>query len=122
MQFKTQTIGPIQVAELSGEDIQISSTQDAVDLLGNLYYQGLDRVILHERNLTPDFFDLKNGIAGDILQKFSNYRTWLVIVGDFEKYSSKSVRDFIRESNQGRRLNFVSTLEEAIDRLAKINP
>ncbi len=121
MQFKTQTIGPIQVAELS-EDIQISSTQDAVDLLGNLYYQGLDRVILHERNLTPDFFDLKNGIAGDILQKFSNYRTWLVIVGDFEKYSSKSVRDFIRESNQGRRLNFVSTLEEAIDRLAKINP
>ncbi|GAB3235729.1 DUF4180 domain-containing protein [Algoriphagus aestuariicola] len=117
MQFKTHTIGQIQIAELSGEEALISSTQDAVDLLGNLYYQGLDRVILHERNLAPNFFDLNNGIAGEILQKFSNYRVRLAIVGDFDKYSSKSLQDFIRESNRGRQLNFVSMLEEALDRL-----
>lgn len=119
MQLLTHSLGPITIAELSGEPVLIASTQDAVDLLGNLYYQGLDRVILHEKHLSADFFDLKNGIAGDILQKFSNYRIRLAIVGDFEKYDSKSVRDFIRESNRGRQLNFVSTLEKAIEALAK---
>ncbi len=96
MQFKIHSLGQNQIAELSEENVLIASAQDAVDMLGNLYYQGLDRVIVHEISLTPNFFDLKNGIAGDILQKFSNYRTRLAIVGDFEKYSCKSLQDFIR--------------------------
>ncbi len=115
MQFLTHSIDQVSIAEVLGEGMLITSTQDAVDLLGNLYYQDLDRVILHEKHLSPDFFDLKNGIAGDILQKFSNYRVRLAIVGDFEKHDSKSVRDFIRESNRGRQLSFVSSLEEALN-------
>ncbi|WP_449401649.1 DUF4180 domain-containing protein [Chryseobacterium wanjuense] len=54
-----------------------------------------DKVIIHEKNITPEFFDLKTKIAGDILQKFSNYRVKLAIVGDFSKYESKSIKDFI---------------------------
>lgn len=118
MQFLTHAINQVSIAELIGDEVLITATQDAVDLLGNLYYQGMDQVILHEKNLSADFFDLKNGIAGDILQKFSNYRVRLAIVGDFAKYDSKSVRDFIRESNRGRQIYFASTLKEAIDILA----
>ena len=59
-----------------------------------------------------DFFDLKNGIAGEILQKFSNYRVSLIIVGDFSKYASKSLNDFIYESNKGRHINFVASTTE----------
>ncbi|MDD4645730.1 MAG: DUF4180 domain-containing protein [Bacteroidales bacterium] len=47
-----------------------------------LYYHGFDRMIIHEKNITPEFFDLKNRMAGEILQKFSNYRIRLAIVGD----------------------------------------
>ena len=39
-------------------------------------------MIIHEKNITPEFFDLKNRMAGEILQKFSNYRIRLAIVGD----------------------------------------
>jgi hypothetical protein len=60
------------------------------------------------------FFDIKSGIAGEILQKFSTYRIRLAIVGDFSKYTSKSLNDFIFESNNGRHINFVSTYSEAI--------
>lgn len=96
----------------------ISSFDDAINLLGNLYYQGFDKIIIHEKNLTPDFFDLKNGIAGDILQKFSNYRVRLAIVGNFAKYTKKSVIAFIHESNRGKQINFAGSLEEAIKSIA----
>lgn len=38
----------------------------------------------------------------------------LAIVGDFGKYSGRSLRNFIRESNKGGRVNFVSSGPEAI--------
>jgi hypothetical protein len=90
-----------------------------LDLLGNLYFQGFDSIILYEKTIIPDFFDLKSGIAGEILQKFSNYRIRLAIVGDFSKYQSKSLNDFIYESNKGKQINFVSSLTDAIERLSQ---
>jgi hypothetical protein len=114
MKVETHQINDIKLAEVISEDIVINSVDDAVNLLGNLYYQGFDKIIIHEKNLTPDFFDLKNRIAGDILQKFSNYRMPLLIVGNFSKYTSKSVNAFINECNRGKQINFVISLQEAL--------
>ncbi|MCB0629182.1 MAG: DUF4180 domain-containing protein, partial [Lewinella sp.] len=72
----------------------------------------------HAENITPEFFDLKTKIAGEILQKFSNYRVRLSIVGDFTVYTSRSLKDFIHESNKGKLVNFVDSLEEALERLS----
>ena len=41
----------------------------------------------------------------------------VAIVGEFEKYGSKALADFIYECNQGRQTFFVGTREEAIARL-----
>lgn len=103
-----------QVAEVVSQEMVIRSAEEALDLMGSLYYQGFDKIILYQENLSPDFFDLENGMAGEILQKFSNYRMQLSIVGDFSGYTRKSVRDFIYESNQGRQVNFVPTVAEAL--------
>ncbi|WP_126651126.1 DUF4180 domain-containing protein [Chryseobacterium aureum] len=109
----------IKIAEINSDDMIIQSVQDGLDLIGNIYYQGFDKVILYERNITPEFFDLKTKIAGEILQKFSNYRIRLAIVGDFSKYESKSMEDFIFESNKTKHINFVETLESALEKLSK---
>jgi hypothetical protein len=37
-------------------------------------------LVLDEKNLSPEFFDLKTGLAGQVLQKFVNYRTKLAVV------------------------------------------
>jgi hypothetical protein len=108
----------MQLAEVISDQLIIQRTADALDLLGNVYYQGFDSLILYKKNIIPDFFDLKNGLAGEILQKFSNYRMRLAIVGDFSNYTNKSIKDFILESNQSGHINFVSTLEEALDKLS----
>jgi hypothetical protein len=105
--------GELKIAEALSDTIIIRNLDDAIDLLGNCSYQGASRIILHEHNLVPEFFDLKTQLAGDILQKFSNYRMQLAIVGDFSRYTSKSLKDFIYESNQGRLIRFVLTVDDA---------
>lgn len=118
MHIETHPTESTPIAEILTDRLIIHSAEDGLDLLGNLYYQGFDKIILHEKNLTPDFFDLKNGLAGEILQKFSNYRVRLAIVGNFKEYTSKSITDFMYESNKSRHINFVSTTAEAIDVLS----
>jgi hypothetical protein len=119
MQITTHTINNIPIAEISAEGFIIEKEEDGLDLLGNVYYQGFDRIIIQEKNITPAFFDLKNRMAGEILQKFSNYRVRLVIVGDFSAYTGKSITDFIYESNNGKLINFLGSTEEALTKLSQ---
>src|SRR5690606_15981060 len=106
------------IAEIVSDKVLIHTSEDGLQLMADLYYQGYGEVILHEQNITPEFFDLKTGIAGEILQKFTTYRVRLAIVGDFARYDSKSLRDFVFESNKGRQINFLPSVEEAIAKLS----
>lgn len=114
MIIKSHKINSIEIAEVISEKILIQNPDDALDLIGNLYYQGFDKIIIYEKNLTPDFFNLKNKLAGEILQKVSNYRMKLTIIGDFSNLKSKSLNDFIYESNIGSQVNFKESLLEAL--------
>jgi hypothetical protein len=107
--------------EIRSEEQFINNVQDVLDLFGELYGQYYDGIILYERNITPDFFDLQTKLAGEILQKFSNYRIRLVIVGDWSKYTSRSLEAFICESNRGKTVNFSSSPTEAVKLLSRIN-
>lgn len=114
MRIETHRIGQAKVAEIQAEGLVLTSVEDGLSLLGDLYYQGFDKIILHEENIVPEFFDLKTKLAGEVLQKFVQYRMPLALVGDFSKYTSKSLRDFIYECNQGRQVNFVQELSSAL--------
>ncbi len=83
--------GSSAIAELQSAKVIIKDTQDALDLMADCGYHGASRIIVYEHNLNPAFFDLKTRLAGEILQKFSNYRVRLAVVGDFSKYNSKSL-------------------------------
>ena len=114
MEIKIHTIDDRKIAEIISDNIVLQTVEDAVDLIGNMSYQGFDKLIIHEENIISDFFELKNKIAGNILQKFSQYSMLLAIIGDFEKYESKSLNDFIFESNKGSQINFVTTIEDGL--------
>jgi len=117
MKIETHHLGQTKIAEIVSDNIIINSIEDGLELLGNLYYQDFDKIIIHEKNITSDFFDLKTGIAGEILQKFSNYRIKLAIVGDFSKFAGKSLQDFINESNKMGQIQFVDSVSEALNKL-----
>lgn len=110
----------VRVALVESDVPLISDIQSTLDLIARLWYEsGCDRMVLQQTTVSPDFFKLRTGLAGEVLQKFINYQAKLAIVGDFSQYQSKPLLDFIRESNSGRDVFFVANEDEAIARLAK---
>jgi len=119
MRVKINEKGGSKVAIIEeSSDILISNTQDALDLMATInHLYGCNKMVISATAITKSFFDLKTGIAGEILQKYTNYKMKIAIVGDFKVYSSKSLKDFIFESNQGSQVFFMSNEKEGIDRL-----
>lgn len=78
MEIIEHSLKGIKVAEVISNEIIIQNLEDAIDLMGNIYYQGFDKLILYQKNITADFFDLKTKLAGDILQKFAQYQLPLI--------------------------------------------
>lgn len=105
------------VAILGGDEV-IATTNQALDMIADLSYQTeLCRVVIPKERVDEAFFDLRSGLAGEILQKFITYGVKAAFVGDFSVYQSKALRDFIFESNNGRDIFFLATQEEAVSRL-----
>jgi hypothetical protein len=119
MEFKIHTSKSSLIVEVVANEVIITSVDDCLDILGNAWYQNFEKIILHKTNFAEEFFDLRTGLAGEILQKFSNYRMRLAIVGDFSAYTGRSIRSFIYESNRTGRILFVGSVEEALEKLTE---
>jgi hypothetical protein len=105
------------IAELTDENSIIREPQDALDIIMSSDIPGCTRFIIYQKNLHADFFNLGTGLAGEILQKFSNYRIKLAIIGDFSGFKSKNLNNFFRESNRMGHILFLSNIEDALARL-----
>lgn len=110
----------IDIAVISGPEQAVTDTQSALDLAMSARYEtGAERLAIDKEAICEDFFILSTGVAGDILQKWINYHVKAAVYGDFSRYTSKPLKDFIYESNCGKDFFFVSSREEAIQRLAE---
>ena len=118
MQFDSIERNGIKMAIVIGEEKVITDTQSALDLLATASYEnGANRIVINKEDIVDSFFVLSTGLAGEILQKFVTYHTKVAIYGDYTKYTSKPLKDFIYESNRGNDIFFLPTKEEAIERL-----
>lgn len=110
----------LDIAVVSGDETIISDVQSALDLMMTVRYDtGADRIAIDKACIAEDFFILSTGLAGEILQKFINYRVKAAIWGDYTRYTSKPLRDFIYESNHGKDFFFTADRAEAVRRLAE---
>lgn len=114
-----QTLGKKNdIALIITDEVVIKDTQSALDLIASVQYEtDCDKLIIDKSCVIDDFFILSTGIAGEILQKFINYRKKIAIVGDYSKYTSKPLKDFIYESNKGDSIYFLSNIDEAVIKL-----
>lgn len=98
----------------------IADPQTALDLIATASHRFGDvKLIIDKADVAESFFDLKTTIAGEVLQKFVNYHVSVAIVGDYSHYTSKSLRDFIYESNKGRTIFFVEDMATAVAKLSQ---
>lgn len=106
--------GSLRIVHVTSTDKPIRARQDALDVMVGHGYADVAGIAIDETCFDPDFFRLKTGIAGELLQIFVNYRIRVAILGDFSKYPGDTLRAFIAECNRGQHIFFVDDVEEAI--------
>lgn len=118
MKTVIKAINGVDCAIIYSDIVVISDIQSALDFIMTVKYEtGCDRIAINKEAIDRDFFILSTGLAGEILQKFVNYRTKFAMFGDFSIYTSKPLKDFIYECNRGREVFFAATEEEAAEKL-----
>jgi hypothetical protein len=75
-------------------------------------------LILDEQQLSPEFFDLRTGFAGEVLQKFTNYRARLAIVIADESVYGGRFSELVYEHRTHRSVRFFSSAQQARQWLA----
>ena len=116
--MQTEVINDIVL--VNSNEIIIKVIQSAIDFIMTIKYEtNCNKIALNKSAVIEDFFILSKGLAGEILQKFINYQTKFAIYGDYSKYTSKPLKDFIYESNNGKDIFFVENKDEAIEMLSK---
>ncbi|MFI1399266.1 DUF4180 domain-containing protein [Streptomyces sp. NPDC020681] len=108
---------PVMMCALEGEPI--GSERDVLDLIGDAGYQGAQWVVIPAGRLDESFFRLRTRVAGDIIQKFVNYRLGVVVLGDISRHTdaSSALQDFVVECNRGRQTWFLDDLDALRERL-----
>ena len=109
----------VPVLVCAGDGPPIASGQDALDVIGAALGRA-DVAAVPVGRFDERFFALRTGLAGEVMQKFVNYRIRLAVVGDVAAYvaASTALRDLVIESNRGRQVWFVPDLDALDERLA----
>lgn len=108
------------IAVIKSNKIIIKDVESALDFIMTVKYEtNCDKIALNKEAVVEEFFILSEGVAGEILQKFINYKIKFAIYGDYSKYTSKPLKDFIYESNKGKDIFFVLNEDEAVKMLSK---
>ena len=99
---------------ISADGPPIATEADFTDFIGEAAWGGFTRIIVPVERLSPDFFKLSTGLAGAILQKCTNYKLRVAVVGDISVYTGKSgpLRDFVYESNARGEIRFIASAAE----------
>lgn len=119
MKYEIVTKNGVEIAVVTGSEVVITDAASALDLMMTIKYEtGCSRIAIEKACVAEPFFILSTQLAGEILQKFINYQTKLAVYGDYTKYTSKPLKDFIYESNQGNDFFFVATRDEAVGKLS----
>lgn len=116
MELRIRAKGETKVGELCGEGVLLGKSGDVGRIMSEAFR--CDLLALRVDNIAPEVFDLRTGVLGELFQKLVNYKKRLAIVGDIAPYqaASEAFSALVRESNRGRDVMFVPTLEDVLAR------
>jgi hypothetical protein len=110
----------VRILECDAEGAPIRSGRVLSDLISTTWEHRAKWLVIPIERLGDDFFRLRTGIAGEVVQKIVQYHLRLAVLGDISRYvdESTALRDFVRESNRGNQFCFVADREELDQRVA----
>jgi hypothetical protein len=110
----------VRVLICAGDGVLLRGAADANDFLSAAWSRRADLLVIPVERLGPDFLKLRSRVAGEVFQKFANYRLRCAIVGDITAAlaGSAALQDFVRETNAGTAVWFVADLDQLRARIA----
>ena len=95
------------------------SEHDAVELISAASEHRARFIVIPVERLDGNFFRLKTGIAGAMLQKFVTYQFRVAIVGEISEHLKEitALKDFVRECNRGTQFWFLANHDQLEKRL-----
>ena len=115
MNIRTVTTGGHTLIEGVPATPLLQAPEDVVALIGVCFEQAARALLLYPDNLTPRFFDLSSGEAGEILQKFRNYHIRVAVVeAPGGAPHSPSFQALMREENRGDDFRIFATRDAAL--------
>jgi PadR family transcriptional regulator AphA len=114
MDYRIIEYGGIEILELD-EKSRITSEADALDCVAACGDEGTSLLLLNEANLTDNFYRLRTGLAGAVLQRFAVYRLRTAIVLSPLRANQGRFREMVLEANRGKQLGFYEKREQALE-------
>lgn len=113
MDYKVIEKNQKKYIEFASGKTPLRSEQDAVEMISLCYEYDTWLFMIHDAILPDDFFKLKTGLAGHILQKFANYRVKVaVILSDAQRIQGK-FKELVAETNKGNDFRVFNSTDEA---------
>ncbi|MFE3850940.1 DUF4180 domain-containing protein [Streptomyces griseorubiginosus] len=109
----------VNVLHCAPDGPPLDGERAALDLIGDAMGRDAQVVAVPVARVAEDFFRLRSGVAGAVMQKFVNYQIRLAVVGDVTRHTddSTALRDFVHETNQGGHIWFLPDLDTLDEKL-----
>ncbi len=104
----------LEVRHLTPAFFEAADAADPVAALVRCIEHGARALLLDADALPPAFFDLRTGMAGELVQKLTNYGVRMAAVVPDLSVRPPRFREFVREANAGKLFRFFATREEAV--------
>ncbi len=99
--------------ELFSCEIPVKTERDALELVALCGEHDINLLMIHSKALSEDFFKLKSGVAGAVLQKLINYSVKTALIVPDQSGLGSRFRELMSEANKGSQYRVFGSTAEA---------
>ena len=113
MDYKVIEKDTLKYIEFVSGDAVLGSEQEALELIAACIENDIGFLMLHAEMMSEDFFKLRTGLAGAVLQKFMNYHITAAAIIPNEDTIKGKFKEMATEANKGKDFRVFKSVEEA---------
>ncbi|WP_427051224.1 DUF4180 domain-containing protein [Paenibacillus sp. TC-CSREp1] len=113
MNFKINENGTKKYIEVIFAESPFSTEEDAVDLVALCKENESNLLLLHSQVISEDFFKLRTGVAGQMIQKWINYHVKTAAVIPKEMINQGRFKEMALESKKSNHFRMFETRDDA---------
>lgn len=113
MNYQIREIESKKYIELMSTTEPLSTENDALDLVALCWEHETNALMIHYAGLSEDFFKLKTKLAGNMMQKFTNYAIKAAVIIPQDTIQKGRFKEMAMETNKGNHFRLYESKEEA---------